>query len=150
MLVVNALEVRHVRHHQPQQVVMLPGHEIALHDLRHLAHRALEGLESRLALAIQGDAHEHIHREARLVLIDQRGVALDESAFLERAHAPQAGRFGQTHLPREQCVGDAGVLLQQAQNGAIVAVELHGRKIPSRNGWQTADSATVGRAWTPI
>src|SRR5439155_19446959 len=56
------------------------------HDLRHLAHRALEGLQPGLALPIERDAHEHIHREAGLVLIDQRGVALDESGFLERAH----------------------------------------------------------------
>ena len=64
MLVVDALEVGHVRDHQPQQVVVLAGHEIALHHLRHLAHRALEGLEPRLALPVERDAHEHVDGKA--------------------------------------------------------------------------------------
>src|SRR5207248_8164008 len=46
VLRVDALEILQVRHYDPEQIVVFPGHEIALHDLRHLAHRALEGLES--------------------------------------------------------------------------------------------------------
>ena len=42
--------------------------------------------------------------------------------FLQGAYAPQAGRFGQADLLRQQRIGDAGVLLQQAQDGVIVAV----------------------------
>ena len=67
VLAVHALEVRHVRDHEAQQIIVLAGHEVALHDLRHLAHRALEGLQSRLALAVERDVHEHVDRKARLM-----------------------------------------------------------------------------------
>src|SRR6185312_524148 len=39
MLAVDALEVREVRHHDPQQVVVFPGHQVTLHDFRNPAHR---------------------------------------------------------------------------------------------------------------
>src|SRR5205085_220798 len=110
----DALEILQVRHYDPQQIIVFPGHEIALHDLGHLAHRALEGLESRLALAIERNAHEHVRRKPRLVLVDERGVALDEPGLLERPHPAQAGRLRQAHLVRQACVGDPGILLQQA------------------------------------
>ena len=95
---------------------------------------ALEGLQSLLALPVERDVHEHIHREAGLVLVDEGGVAVDEAGFLQRPHASQAGGLGQAHLAGEQRVGDAGVLLQEPQDGAIVAIELHGRNNPSCAG----------------
>ena len=79
MLIVDALEVGEIADHEPQQIVMLAGHEIALHHFRHPSYRALEGLESGLTLAVERDAHEDIDGEAGALLIDQRRIALDQT-----------------------------------------------------------------------
>src|SRR6185312_7079695 len=69
MLAVDAFEIREVRHHDPQQVIVLPGHQVALHHFRNLPHGGLERRETGLALAVERDAYEDIDGIAGLLLV---------------------------------------------------------------------------------
>jgi len=46
------------------------------------------------AIAVQADVHEDVAGQAGARLVDERRVAVDVAAVLERANAPQAGGLG--------------------------------------------------------
>src|SRR3954447_21181182 len=46
VLVVDAFEIRQVGYHQPQQIVVLSGHEVALHYFGDLADGVLKGFQA--------------------------------------------------------------------------------------------------------
>lgn len=134
VLVVDSFKVSQVGNHQSQEVVVLAGHQVALHDLGDFANGGLEGFEARLTLAVQGDTDEDIDRVTGLLLVDQGGIALDQAGFLQGPHAPQTGGFGEADLLGQRGIGDPGVLLQQPEDGSIIAIQLHLRRYPSCRG----------------
>jgi len=119
------LERLQVRHDHAQQIIGVAGHQIALHHLRAIAYRPLERFERRLDLLLQRDLNEHAHFETNLQRIQERNVAADVTAFLQRTHAVQARRGRQAHLPCEVHIRDAGVELKQVQDLPICCVEFH-------------------------
>jgi len=83
-----------VGHDDAQQIVGVPGHQIAFHHFGNFSHRFFERVQIGLILTIEGDVDEHIPRIAGLLLIDQRRLSLAQPAFFQRAHSAQAGRLG--------------------------------------------------------
>jgi hypothetical protein len=127
MLGVQPLEIGGVGQYHAQQKVILPRHEIAFHDFGDLARRLLEFMQVRLLLAVQGDVDEDVHRTTRLLLIDHSRVPLDETGFFQGSNPSEAGGFGQADAFGQLTVGDAAVELQCPHDGAIVAIQFHGR-----------------------
>jgi hypothetical protein len=71
------------------------------------------------------DVDEHVHGTACLLLIDESGVSLDESRFLQSTHSSQGRGFGQADAFSQLTVGDAAVELQGTDDGPIVAIQFH-------------------------
>ena len=51
-----------VGHDNPQQVIVLAGHQVTLHDFRHPDQGGFECVLVFPALAVQGDFHEDVAR----------------------------------------------------------------------------------------
>ena len=88
MFAVQSFEVGGVGDDDAHDVVVIARHQVALHHFRDLANRFFEAAQIGLVLPVECDVDEHVHRAAGLLLIDQRGVTLDQTRLLERAHAP--------------------------------------------------------------
>ena len=111
MLAVQAFEIGWVAAGHAQQVVGLARHEVTLHDLRNPPGGFLEQLQVALFLTLQGDTDEHVGGKAGFGRVEQRHIAADQSAVLQRAHTPQGRRLGQGDPLGEFDVAQATVAL---------------------------------------
>jgi hypothetical protein len=97
---------------------------------------------SSLRVALVGDAlgvhaHESEHAQPDLVAVDLGVIALDEAGFLQRPHAPPAGRGRQAHALRQLGVGEAAVGLQFLQDCEVELVNaFHGGDIKQDSFWK--------------
>ena len=79
--------------------------------------------EIAFRLAGQPDLGEDRHRKAQRLGRESGVIAADETGFLERAHAPQTRRRGDTDAAGELDIGHAPVRLQMLQDAAVDTVE---------------------------
>ncbi|MCY1466133.1 hypothetical protein D9M71_843810 [compost metagenome] len=78
-------------------------------------------------MARQGDLHQHLAGLEQRVPVHHRAIALDQTGFLQLAHALPGGADGEVDLLGQTRLGDAPVLGEQAENLQVVAIELvHG------------------------
>jgi len=119
MFAVDSFEIIDIGYDDPQQVIILTGHQVTLHDLRHVLDGFLEGAEISQVRMLEHDMHEYVAGQTELLLIEHRRITLDQAAFFENADSPQAGRLGQIDTLRQFYVADAAVLLQHPKYGAI-------------------------------
>ena len=128
-LLMNALKVRHIPHNDPQQVIELTGHQVTLHNLRNTLDRLLERRKLTLLLPVQANMHKYVPGQAGMRLADQSRIALDHAALLKRANPPQAGGLREIHPVRKMDIADTAILLQGLENGFVVSVQCHSRKM---------------------
>ncbi|SOZ38672.1 hypothetical protein CBM2605_B110201 [Cupriavidus neocaledonicus] len=110
-------------HRHLDQVVVFAGQQVGLHHLGQFRQRLAEAVQHVVVVPLQRDFDQHSVRQAQRLLVQQRGVAFDHPAFLQRAHAVPARRGRQAHLLRQSRIGQAAVAPQFAQDAAIGLIE---------------------------
>ncbi len=135
-----AWKVFEVGRHALQDEVDLARQHPAFAHQRLRAHEVLESREVGFGLARQMHHGEHRHLVAKLLLVEQRAVALDVAGLLQRAHAAQARRRRNADAARQFHIGHAAVVLQLFQNFAVDGIQtggqrrlLSGSAAPARN-----------------
>jgi len=96
---------------------------VALLDLGAHLHRGLEGIHRVVRGAIEHHLDEHQHAGAELVGVEARLVAEDEAVARQALDALQHRRGREMHFLGQLEVGDAPVLLQNAQDADVDLVE---------------------------
>ena len=89
---VNGLVVAHVAHHHVEQVVEVPGHQVAAENLRPVSNRGFKGVKGGFVLGSEGDLDEHVGAEADGGRVYEGHVPVNEPSLLEAADPPEAGR----------------------------------------------------------
>jgi len=118
-----ALERLHIRHHDAQQIVRVARHQIALHYFRALGDGLFEALQRFFHLFLQTHLNKHVDAQPERLRIQQRDLLLEQPQLLERAHPVKARRGRQVDRASQLGIGDAGVLLQLAEDADIDAVQ---------------------------
>ena len=121
----DALEVGGVGVGHAHHVVGRAGEQAALGDFGVLLDLRLERVQRGAPLLVQRHQHEGGAGQAHHFLVQQHHVARDQAALLQQFDAPQAGRGRQVDLLGHVGIGQAPVLLKQAQDGAIAGVQFH-------------------------
>ena len=85
---------------------------------------ALEGVQHRAALLLEGDKNEGGSREAGLGGVQQGDIAVDQSALLERTHPAQAGGRREVDALGELHVGYSAVAHQLAQDRPVEIIKV--------------------------
>ncbi len=80
------------RHRHLDQIVILAGQQVRLHDLGQLRQCAAEAVEHVVVVPLQRDLDQHGVGQAQRLLVQQRGIALDHAGLLERTDAVPAWR----------------------------------------------------------
>jgi len=91
------LEIFVITTDHPQDVVGLPGHQMAFKDLRNVLDGSLEGIQHCLTLAGQSNLDEELHGKAKSGRIKLCAIALDISRILERLDAAMARGGREAH-----------------------------------------------------
>src|ERR1044072_4601664 len=71
-------------------------------------------------MPLQRDVEDGGHRKTPPLTIDQRGVATDDAAVLERTHPAPAGRGGHADLVGDLLIGGAAILLQMGEYSRVL------------------------------
>ncbi len=124
LLLEQCLVGRHVRHHHPQQEILLAGDGIALDDLVDGLHGGFECVQRILVLATEADFHEDIHRQAEAFGVEEHDPAPDHALSFEFLHPAPAGGVGKAYPLAEFCHGAVGVILQDLQDPAVEVIQL--------------------------
>ena len=99
-----------------QQIVEGPRDHVALLNLRHLQHGAVEGVQRDLSRVRQPHLHEGDVVAAQQDRIEERPVAPDHAVRLQSAQAGLGRRLGQADAICEGGHADAPVDRQHIQN----------------------------------
>ena len=118
-------EVVHVSGHDFQQVVVGAACGVAFHDVRLGAHSIVERRRAFRGLFFHRHEHERRDGEIERSLIENGGIPVDDAGPFQNAKSSQTGGLGQSGARRERDVGDAPVLLESREDGAVGGFQLH-------------------------
>ena len=88
----NGLIVAHVAHHHVEQVVEVPGHQVAAENLGPVSNRGLKGVKGGFVLGSEGDLYKHVGAETDGGRIYEGHVPVNEPSLFEAADSPETGR----------------------------------------------------------
>ena len=119
LLAVNSFEILGIRDNDPEQVVKLTGHQVAVHYLGQRPNGLFKDPKLVLILAFECDAHKDNARESNLLGIHPGRVALDDALAFQGSDAPQAGGFREVDPLGQLDVGNASLLLKHSNQISI-------------------------------
>jgi hypothetical protein len=82
-----------------------------------------KALQNLVVVAIERDFDDHRFRQTELLLVEKRDVAVDVTLCFKPLEPVPAWCGGQPNLVRELCCGEAGILLQRAQDAPIYLIQ---------------------------
>ncbi len=87
----DALEIRQVPRQDRKQIVVIPRHEMARHNIRRRQCGLFERCQKLFILTFQCDLDERGHVQSQGIAIESGVVALDHAILLERFDPPRDG-----------------------------------------------------------
>ena len=124
--------VFHVRSVDFQEIIVLAGDVVALGDLRNVLDHGNEGLRRFPAHLLEFDRAEDDEAQVQFLRVQDGDVLLDEAAAFQALEPFEDGRGGKVYAGGELLGGQAGVLLQGAEDVQVGGVEedvVHGQNI---------------------
>ena len=120
------LKCIHVLDHDLELIIsILAGDQQAFEHLRQRLNRLLEVPEALRRMLIHRNMDQSHQRIAKRLGIDQRTIPREDPGFFQRPYTAQTGRRRKPNAVGQILITDACVLLQRAQDHAIVSIKFH-------------------------
>ncbi|CAG9272811.1 hypothetical protein PUN4_730003 [Paraburkholderia unamae] len=129
-----ALVARRAVHGHLDPVVVLAGDQIGFQHFGQRRELRAEARERVVFVAVERDFQNHDVGVAQFALVHECDIAFDIAVGFELARAVPARRGRHAHLLGEFGVGKARVLLERAQDLAVLVVERFGRAFTRAHG----------------
>src|ERR1700710_2467837 len=137
-----ALVMINIARYHMQHVVHAAARRVALNNFGRREHTVLEATHVVRGVFCQGYFHDNPARVDGAHPIEFRAITLDDTAFLQLAHAFPRWRDRQVHFLGQPRFRDAAVACEDAKNSDVVAVELHHDQMTT-GIWPSITSATT-------
>ena len=129
LLAMQHVEALHVARSDLQQVIEIPGHEVAVENLFHPANHLLELRKALRRRPVQHDADHHQRPQPHAGRRDLRPDRRYEPVLKQALRAPMTGRGTDIHQPGQIGIGDARVLLKRAQDIPVDPIQTRGERL---------------------
>ena len=95
---VQAFKIFQITAYNPQNIIRLARHQMALQNFRHILHRRFKFFKRLFTLRAKAHRNEKLHGKSQFVRTQSCTIGKDKPFFLQRLQPPVTGGGRQAHL----------------------------------------------------